>query len=62
MARMLAIPVGLGLTAAELNELIVAVHDREEVATPEQRAALARGRGALNRELAELLNREHTPA
>jgi hypothetical protein len=42
----------LELDTPELEELLVAVADREDAATSDVRARLARGRAALERELA----------
>jgi hypothetical protein len=48
-------PLELGLTPPELEELLTAVGDREDTATAAARARLARGRRALERELAKAL-------
>lgn len=45
---------GLGLSVDELEELLVAVGDREDQVGEQARARLARGRMALERELAAL--------
>lgn len=49
-------PTGLGLTPRELEELITAAHDRDElIVDPNRRARLRHGRLALERELARTL-------
>lgn len=51
-----AIPApALGLTALELEDLLVAIGDLEDRAGTDQRARLARGRAALERELARTM-------
>ena len=46
---------GLGLTPPELEDLLTAVGDREDLAGPDERARLRRGRHAIEAELARLL-------
>jgi hypothetical protein len=46
---------GLGLTVAILEDLLVAVADRQDVAGPDERARLGRARSALELELADRL-------
>lgn len=46
--------LGLGLDAGDLEEVLVAIGEREDFATADVRARLARARHALERELAAL--------
>lgn len=46
---------GLGLAIPDLEELLTAVGDREDTVGPDARARLARGRRALELELADAL-------
>lgn len=47
--------LGLDLTPDVLEELLIAIGDREDHATADVRARLARGRAALERELTRAL-------
>lgn len=49
-------PTGLGLSAVDLNEVLIAVADRADVVAPERAASLKRGLAALEREAARVLS------
>lgn len=51
--------IGLGLTVPELEDLLIAIGDREDLAGPDERARLIRGRRALEAELVRLLLSTH---
>lgn len=46
---------GLGLDVDVVEDLLVAIVDREDIAGPDERARLQRGRRAIERELARRL-------
>ena len=57
MLELLEPPVGMGLDADVLEELILAVDDRLDVTgDPCRRVVLARGRGLLERELGRIID------
>jgi hypothetical protein len=49
------LPAGLGLTAPELEDVLIAIGDLEDRSGPDVRARLGRARRALERELADAL-------